>query len=82
MMEVRQHGVSVTTVAPGSVATSFPIASSPAASPIGGTGHAGAGWMLTADDVAQTVLDVLRARDGALLSRIDMRPLRPQSRQR
>jgi short-subunit dehydrogenase len=72
MMEVRQQGVSVTTVAPGSVATSFPDRS----------GHAGAGWMLTADDVAQTVLDVLRARDGALLSRIDMRPLRPQSRPR
>jgi 3-oxoacyl-[acyl-carrier protein] reductase len=72
MMEVRQQGVSVTTVAPGSVATSFPER----------TGHAGAGWMLTADDVARAVLDVLRARDGALLSRVDMRPLRPQSRPR
>ena len=72
MMEVRQHGVKVMTVAPGSVATSFPDR----------TGHEGAGWMLSADDVAQAVLDLLRARDGALLSRVEMRPLRPQSRPR
>jgi 3-oxoacyl-[acyl-carrier protein] reductase len=70
MMEVRQQGVSVTVVAPGSVATSFPDRK----------GHGGAEWMLTAGDVAQAVLDLLRARDGALLSRVDLRPLRPQKR--
>ncbi|HET8645380.1 MAG TPA: SDR family NAD(P)-dependent oxidoreductase [Vicinamibacteria bacterium] len=68
MMEVRQHGVKVTTVAPGSVATSF------------GGGRGDAGWMLTAEDVAQAVLDLLRTRDGAHLSRVEMRPLRPQKR--
>jgi short-subunit dehydrogenase len=67
MMEVRQHGVKVTTIAPGSVATSF-----------GGRGDAT--WMLTAEDVAQTLLDLLRTRDGALQSRVDMRPLRPPRR--
>jgi hypothetical protein len=72
MMEVRQHGVKVTTIAPGSVATSFPDR----------TGHGDADWMLTAGDVAQAVLDLLRARDGALQSRVEMRPLRPQSRPR
>jgi short-subunit dehydrogenase len=72
LMEVRQQGVAVSTVAPGSVATSFPDR----------TGHGNAGWMLTADDVAQAVLGLLRARDGALLGRVEMRPLRPQSRPR
>jgi NAD(P)-dependent dehydrogenase (short-subunit alcohol dehydrogenase family) len=67
MMEVRDRGVKVTTVAPGSVATSF-----------GGRGDAN--WMLTAEDVAQTILDLLRTREGALLSRVDMRPLRPPKR--
>lgn len=70
MMEVRQQGVKVTTVAPGSVATSFPDRS----------GRGDAAWMLTAEDVAQTVLDLLRTRDGAHLSRVEMRPQRPQKR--
>ena len=70
MMEVRQKGVKVTTIAPGSVATSFPDR----------TGHGDEGWMVTVDDIALTVLDLLDARDGALLSRVDMRPLRPQKR--
>jgi NAD(P)-dependent dehydrogenase (short-subunit alcohol dehydrogenase family) len=67
MMEVRHHGVKVTTIAPGSVATSF-------------SGRSDAAWMLTAEDVAAAVLDLLRARDGAHLSRVEMRPLRPQKR--
>ena len=70
MMEVRNHGVKVTTIAPGSVATSFPDRA----------GRSDAAWMLTAEDVAQAVLDLLGARDGAHLSRVEMRPLRPQKR--
>jgi 3-oxoacyl-[acyl-carrier protein] reductase len=70
MMEARHHGVKVTTIAPGSVATSFPDRS----------GRGGADWMLTAEDVAGAVLDLLRTRDGAHLSRVEMRPLRPQKR--
>ncbi len=69
MLEVRHHGVKVTTVAPGSVDTSF------------GDGAAADGsWMLTADDVASTVMDLLRMREGAHSSRVEMRPLRPQPR--
>ena len=69
MLEVRHHGVKVTTVAPGSVDTSF------------GDGAATDGsWMLTADDVAATVMDLLRMREGAHSSRVEMRPLRPQPR--
>jgi NAD(P)-dependent dehydrogenase (short-subunit alcohol dehydrogenase family) len=70
MLEVRPQGVKVTTLAPGSVDTSF-----------GGEARSGdASWMLRGDDIAQAVLDVLRTRDDALLSRVEMRPLRPQRR--
>lgn len=69
MLEVRQQGVKVTTLAPGSVDTAF------AGMPRGDTG-----WMLQADDLAATVVDLLRTRDDAHLSRVELRPLRPQSR--
>jgi NAD(P)-dependent dehydrogenase (short-subunit alcohol dehydrogenase family) len=69
MLEVRQQGVKVTTIAPGSVATSF-----------GGQGDGGASWKLHPGDIADTVLDLLRARDAAHLSRVEMRPLRPPQR--
>jgi NAD(P)-dependent dehydrogenase (short-subunit alcohol dehydrogenase family) len=70
MLEVRQKGVKVTTIAPGSVDTLFAGASrSPDTS-----------WMLSAEDVAQTVLDLLRMRDGAHSSRVEMRPAKPQKR--
>jgi 3-oxoacyl-[acyl-carrier protein] reductase len=69
MLEVRHQGVKVTTIAPGSVDTSF------------GNGARGdTSWMLQADDVAQTVVHLLTARDGAHLSRVEMRPARPPKR--
>jgi NAD(P)-dependent dehydrogenase (short-subunit alcohol dehydrogenase family) len=70
MLEVRQQGVKVTVVAPGSVDTSF------SAMPRG----ADTSWMLTAEDVAGAVVDLLSVRDGAHLSRVEMRPARPQKR--
>jgi NAD(P)-dependent dehydrogenase (short-subunit alcohol dehydrogenase family) len=69
MLEVRQKGVKVTTIAPGSVDTAF-----------GASRPADTSWMLTAEDVAQTVVDLLRMRDGAHASRVEMRPARPQKR--
>jgi hypothetical protein len=36
--------------------------------------------MLRPDDVAAAVVDLLRTRDDAHLSRVEMRPLRPQQR--
>jgi len=69
MLEVRQHGVKVTTLAPGSVDTSF------------GSGKAADGsWMLQSEDIAATIVDLLKTRDGAHLSRIEMRPAQPQKR--
>lgn len=70
MLEVRQRGVKVTTLAPGSVDTQFD-----------GVPRAGdSSWMLTPEDLAQSVVDLVRTRDGAHLSRVELRPARPQKR--
>jgi short-subunit dehydrogenase len=69
MLEVRQRGVKVTTIAPGSVQTGF-----------GDRSREGDDWMLQSGDVAGAVLDLLRTRDGAHLSRVEMRPAQPQPR--
>jgi 3-oxoacyl-[acyl-carrier protein] reductase len=70
MLEVRQSGVKVTTIAPGSVDTGFG----------GAPRGSDTSWMLTADDVARTVVELLRMRDDAHLSRVEMRPARPKPR--
>jgi NAD(P)-dependent dehydrogenase (short-subunit alcohol dehydrogenase family) len=70
MLEVRHDGVKVTTIAPGSVDTAF--GGSPRVS--------GTDWMLTAEDLAATVLDILAMRKGAHTSRVEMRPTRPAKR--
>ncbi len=69
MLEVREQGVKVTTLAPGSVDTEF-----------GGRRSGDGSWMLQPEDLAATVLDLLHARDDAHLSRVEMRPLRPKPR--
>ena len=70
MLEVRHAGVNVTTLAPGSVDTSF------AGAPRAGDSS----WMLNGDDVARALVQQLQGRDGALISRVEMRPARPQKR--
>jgi NAD(P)-dependent dehydrogenase (short-subunit alcohol dehydrogenase family) len=70
LLEVRQRGIKVTTIAPGSVDTDFS----------GAPRATGSSWMLSAEDIAQTVLDLLRMRDGAHASRVELRPTRPQQR--
>ncbi len=69
MLEVRHTGVKVTTLAPGSVDTTF-----------GGGARADASWMLQPEDLALTVVHLLESRDEAHLSRIEMRPSRPPKR--
>ncbi len=70
MLEVRQLGVKVTTIAPGSVDTGF-----------GGMPRSGdTSWMLAPDDVAWTLIELLHMRDDAHLSRVEMRPARPKPR--
>jgi len=70
MLEVRQRGIKVTTIAPGSVDTAFE----------GAPRAADTSWMLAGEDLARTVVDLLKTRDAAHLSRIEMRPARPQKR--
>jgi NAD(P)-dependent dehydrogenase (short-subunit alcohol dehydrogenase family) len=68
MLEVRQRGVKVTTLAPGSVNTGF------------GGRSGDSAWMIQPEDVAQTILDLLRMADGTHPSRIEMRPTRPPAK--
>ena len=70
MLEVRPKGIRVTTIAPGSVDTSF------GAMPRSDDSS----WKLSSEDVAGTLVDVVSLRDGAHTSRVEMRPARPQKR--
>jgi 3-oxoacyl-[acyl-carrier protein] reductase len=67
MLDLRQHGVRVTAILPGSVDTSF-----------GAPGRRGdRSWMLAPQDVAAMVVHLLSYPDRALPSLVEMRPTRP-----
>lgn len=66
MLDLRQDGIRIAIVMPGSVATDFQGAESASES-----------WMLAPDDVAQAVLDLVRYPERAIPSRIELRPTRP-----
>jgi 3-oxoacyl-[acyl-carrier protein] reductase len=67
MLDLRHDGIRVATVLPGSVATEFGHSH----------GNRDTSWMLSADDVAEAVADLVRFPDRAIPSRIDLRPSRP-----
>jgi NAD(P)-dependent dehydrogenase (short-subunit alcohol dehydrogenase family) len=70
LQDVRDKGVRVTLVAPGSVDTGFHHASHP-------NSHAkDQSWMVDPADVAATVLHVLLLPAEALVSKVDVRPAR------
>jgi NAD(P)-dependent dehydrogenase (short-subunit alcohol dehydrogenase family) len=65
--EVREDGIRVTYLMPGSVATDF------------GRGTAAKqGWALQPEDVGEMVVDLLHTNPRAMHSRVEMRPSRPQ----
>lgn len=67
MLEVREDNIRVSVVMPGSVATAF----------MGPSGkHEDESWKLTPDDVAQTVVDLLRHPSRSLPSKVELRPAR------
>ena len=66
MQEVRHDHIRVSYVMPGSVATEF-----------GSGSTAKEGWALTADDVAQVVMDLIAMPPRSLPSRVELRPSRP-----
>ncbi|HEX6816024.1 MAG TPA: SDR family NAD(P)-dependent oxidoreductase [Gemmatimonadaceae bacterium] len=65
MLEVRDAGVRVTVIMPGSVDTEF-----------GGHAAGHAPWKLTPGDVAESVWYVVSQPERALVSRVEMRPAR------
>jgi NAD(P)-dependent dehydrogenase (short-subunit alcohol dehydrogenase family) len=67
MQEVRHDGIKVSYIMPGSVNTSFG----------GDTPSEDKAWQLTPDDIAETVLDLLRHDKRSLVSRVEIRPSRP-----
>lgn len=70
MLDLRDSGIRVSTVMPGSVATGF----------AGRSPEDGEDWKLAPEDVAEAVLSVLTQRGQALASRIEIRPSRPPAK--
>jgi 3-oxoacyl-[acyl-carrier protein] reductase len=68
MLEVREHGVKVSVLMPGSVATGMFAP---------GTDTS---WMLKPEDVAETVATVLNTPSRALMYQVEVRAANPQTR--
>jgi NAD(P)-dependent dehydrogenase (short-subunit alcohol dehydrogenase family) len=67
MLDLRNYGIKVTTVMPGSVATQF-SGHEP--------GHADA-WKIQPEDIGQIVVDLLKMNPRTLPSKIEVRPSMP-----
>jgi 3-oxoacyl-[acyl-carrier protein] reductase len=67
MMDHRNDNVRVSYIMPGSVATHF-----------GGEESGKSDWKIAPEDIAEIVLDILRMPERTLISRIEVRPSRPQ----
>ncbi len=70
MQEVRQDDVKVSYICPGSVNTEFG----------GDSVSKEKAWQLQAEDIAQTVIDLLDFAPNALPSKIEIRPSKPPKR--
>jgi 3-oxoacyl-[acyl-carrier protein] reductase len=70
MLDHRQDNVRVCSIMPGSVDTEF--------SGHPGKRSGGTSWMIAPDDVAEVVIAALRMPMRTMVSRIEMRPSRPQ----
>ena len=68
MLDHRFDNVAVTYVMPGSVDTHFS----------GEEGKKSSGWKVAPEDIAEIVLNVLHLPERTLISRIEVRPSRPQ----
>lgn len=71
MLDVRNYGIRVTCIMPGSVETYFNGSTDG-----GGTND----WKLQAEDIAEMVADLLAFHPRALPSRVEMRPSRPPAK--
>jgi 3-oxoacyl-[acyl-carrier protein] reductase len=70
MLDVREHGIRVCCVMPGSVDTYFN----------GKEPKPENAWMIQPGDIARIVMDLIAFPENALPSRIEVRPTRPKSR--
>lgn len=66
MLDVRNHGIKVTTIMPGSVATDF-----------GNQPGANDAWKIQPEDIGQMVVDLLQMHPRTLPSKIEVRPTIP-----
>lgn len=64
MLDVRAHGIKVTTIMPGSVATNFNNHQPTAAD----------AWKIQPEDIGQMVVDLLKMNPRTLPSKIEVRP--------
>jgi NAD(P)-dependent dehydrogenase (short-subunit alcohol dehydrogenase family) len=70
MLDLRQHGIKVSTIMPGSVATHF-------------NGHQPDDqddWKIQIEDIGQMVVDLLHMHPRTLPSKVEVRPTKPPSK--
>jgi NAD(P)-dependent dehydrogenase (short-subunit alcohol dehydrogenase family) len=68
MLDLRSHGIKVTTIMPGSVATEFNSANSKGED----------AWKIQPEDIGQIVVDLLKMHPRTLPSKIEVRPSMPK----
>ena len=68
MLDHRSDNIRVTCIMPGSVDTGFS----------GDASQHRADWKIAPEDIAEIVLDILRKPERTLISRVEVRPSRPQ----
>jgi 3-oxoacyl-[acyl-carrier protein] reductase len=68
MLDLRPHGIKVSTIMPGSVATEFNNHSPDSAD----------SWKIQIEDIGQMVVDLLRMNPRTLPSKIEVRPSQPK----
>jgi len=68
MLDVRNHGIKVTTIMPGSVATDFGS----------GSESKDQSWKIQPEDIGQIIVDLLKLHPRTLPSKIEIRPTIPK----
>lgn len=70
MLDLREHGIKVTTIMPGSVSTYFN----------GRTPSPDEDWKIQPEDIGQMVMDLLRMNPRTLPSKVEVRPAIPKKK--
>jgi short-subunit dehydrogenase len=68
MLDLRKHGIKVSTIMPGSVATHFNN-HEPSESDA---------WKIQSEDIGELVVDLLKMNERTLPSKIEVRPTMPK----